>query len=171
MTVLEPVIGYLSTLKPGVKCTLTQVIEGAERPRKPVLRVMDRLVREGYLLEIEDDKIAPKYGEVGRCRRNPTWKLVSHPVYVNPKAPKRRTVRDRLWKAMRDKRRFTRKELMRIADCSLGSAENYTKLLEHHQVIRVISQYGNRKTYILAIRQPPKDRPLFAEVKKKNVRR
>ncbi len=167
MTVLEPVINYLTTLKKGVNITLTEVIGQAQRPRKPVLRVLDRLTREGFLDEISDEKIAPRFGEVGRCRRNPTWKLIDHPVYVNPKSPKRRTHRDRIWKAMRDKRKFTRKDLVRVTGCSMASVESYTKLLEYHGIIRVLFQYRNLKTYVLPTGKATVKRPIVREIKKK----
>ena len=65
MTVLEPVIEFLYGFEKDV-VSLSQLLSSVERPRKPILRVMDRLVREGNLIEVEDNKIANKYGQVGR---------------------------------------------------------------------------------------------------------
>lgn len=161
MTVLEPVVGFLTSYR-GDTVTLAAVITGADRPRKPVLRVLDRLVREGCLEEINDDPIANRYGESGRLKRNPTWRIIKKPIAVNPKSPKRRTVRDRIWSLIRARRRFTRKELVRLCQASLGSVEDFTQLLERHGYIKVIGKDGRQKVYMLVKDVGPK-RPVLAE--------
>lgn len=163
MTVLEPVTHLLTTWSKR-KITLQEAMEGSDRPRKPVLRVMDRLVREGYLEEIEDNKIPLKYGEFGCKRRNPTWRILSTPVYQNPKSPKRRTLRDRLWQIMRARRRFTRKELVRLSGASISSVEDYSSVLVNHGIIRVIGKDGRANVYLLIKDGGPK-RPVLREMK------
>jgi hypothetical protein len=164
MTVLEPVIQFLLDYKRKT-VTLTQVMDGAERPRKPVLRVMDRLVREGYLEEIEDNKIPPRLGECGRDRRNPTWKIITKPLLdIARPCPQKRTVRDRIWQLIRSRRRVTRAEIKRLASASLGSVEDFTQLLERDGYLRVIGKDGHQKVYLL-VKDPGPTRPVLKENK------
>ena len=189
MTVLEPVTRFLMGLEKGAKITLEQVILGAERPRLPVLRVMDRMVREGFLVEIEDmakelggrtrilgDTIPsfgghdpesnsrfgscpPKSGHVpqnshnyllgGRVKRNPVWKMVKKPLVVAVGRPRRRTVRDKLWTAIRMRRLFCRSELAAIAEVSVASVESYIRLLKANGYLRETGKNGREKVYLL----------------------
>ncbi len=160
MTVLEPVISFL--LKHGGRTVeLSAIIAGAERPRRAVLRVLDCLVREGYLTEIEDNKINPKYGEHRRCRRNPTWLINKKPLSERPEfIPKKRSNRDRIWQIIRMKRRFTRNDLEIISGVSRGSIDDYTKLLERQGVIRPIGKDSWSKVYLL-VKDFGVKRPLF----------
>lgn len=168
MTVLEPVIQFLMGYR-GKVVRLEQVISGADRPRKPVLRVMDRLVREGNLEEIADDKIQPAYGEVGRARRNPTWKIIEKPILEEflPK-PTRDTVRDKMWRLIRARRRFTRRELMRLSGASLGSCEDFTQLLKRDGYLRVTGKDSRQQVYML-VKDPGPKRPAIPEVKKEDA--
>ena len=162
MTVLEPVTRWLIYSKKKT-VTLDQVMEGADRPRKPVLRGMDRLVREGHAEEINDGKTALACGEVGRLRRNPTWKILTKPLSERPThPPKKRNIRDRIWKTIRDRRRFTRKEIRRLTGASIGSLEDFTQLLEYHGYIRKIGKDGREKVYILT-KNPGPTRPILKE--------
>lgn len=166
MTVLEPVIDWLITSK-RKKITLDQIIKGAGRPRKPVLRVMDRLVREGYAEEITNGKDALAYGEVGPMRRNPTWKILKKPLSSRPTHPtKERNIRDRIWKTIRDLRRFTRKQLKRLTGSPVGSIQGYTKLLEHHGYIRQIGKDCREKVFLL-VKNPGPTRPILKERSRK----
>lgn len=166
MTVLEPIIQYISSLT-RTRVNLQMVIEGADRPRKPVLRVMDRLVKEGYLVEIEDNKIPPKYGECGRDRRNPTWKIIKNPLVDDfvPR-PERNTDRDKMWRVIRAKRRFTKVELGRIACVEHDSCESYVCLLSYHKILRKLAKDGRRQVYMLVKDSGPK-RPVTPERKKR----
>lgn len=162
MTVLEPVVQFLMEY-PARKITLEQAMTGAERPRKPVLRVMDRLVREGYLEEIEDNKIAPMFGEVGCPRRNPSWRIVTKPLLeIAQRKPKRRTLRDKLWSLIRARRRFTRSELHRLSGVSKSSSDEYTKLLSRAGYLREIGKDGSEKVFVL-IKDPGPTRPMVKE--------
>lgn len=162
MTVLEPVVQFLQEYK-GKRISLEQAIAGAERPRKPVLRVMDRLVREGYLEEIEDNKIHPALGEVGRERRNPTWRIIVKPLpEIAQRQPERRTLRDRMWQLIRSRRRFTRTELQRLTGIGRHSCDDYTKLLAKNGYLREIGKDGHEKVYLL-IKDTGPQRPIVKE--------
>lgn len=169
MTVLEPVIGFLQTYC-RKSITLDQIIEGAERPRKPVLRVMDRLAKEGYLLETADSTIQRGYSQFGKDLRNPTWKILKKPLLVNfAPRPKKNALRDCMWRLIRARRRFTRRELSRLSGASQGSCGDYTKLLEKHGFLRVTGNDGHQKVFML-IKDPGPTRPATPEVKKHNVK-
>lgn len=165
MTVLEPVVAFLMKYK-GTQVTLEKVVKGADRPRKPVLRVMDRLVREGKLVEIGDDQ--EPTGDGGRTPRNPTWEIIEKPVLVAPR-PKRVTVRDRMWRLIRARRRFTRRELSRLSGSTLGSCEDFTKLLEKAGYLRILpGRDGHQKVYML-VKDPGPARPSVKEAKKNHA--
>lgn len=162
MTVLDPVITYLLGCKLGKRVSLNQVMTGADRPRRPVLRVMDRLVKDGYLLEIADNKESKSYGEGGPARRNPTWEVLSPPT-LKPRQPKRRTIRDRIWQAIRMKRRFSPPELASTSGVPEGSVRNYVKLLTRTGYLRVTGRDGIAQVYLL-IKDPGPQRPAIKEV-------
>ncbi len=149
MTVLEPVIHYILSLpKRRNIVRLPEVMAGADRPRKPVLRVLDSLVREGSLKEIADDPIPPQYNEFGRARRNPTWEIIRQPnIPVN--RPVRRTKRDRIWKAVRMKRRFTQAEIRMISGVSEGSVCDYIRKLVRVGCVRKIGKAERAVVYML----------------------
>lgn len=166
MTVLEPIIQYLSTL-PLSTITLKKITQGAGRPRKPVLRVMDRLAREGYLEEIADTPDPRVYRQYGRDLRNPTWKILKSPLLEDfvPR-PERNTDRDKMWRVIRAKRRFSKAELERIAEVKEGNCSSYVNLLLHHGFLRKIAKDGRQQVYLL-IKDPGPKRPVTPERKKK----
>lgn len=169
MTVLEPVIEFLMKFS-GKKVRLDQVMEGAERPRKPVLRVMDRLGREGNLEEIADDPVPPGPGVGGRLPRNPTWRIIEKPLLGNfVFKPGKVTLRDKMWRLIRARRRFTRSELIRLSGAKLGSCETYTKMLVRDGYLRQIGKDGHQLVYML-VKDPGPKRPVTPE-RKKNRRR
>ena len=168
MTVLDPVIEFLLSCKRKT-VSLAQVMTGADRPRRPVLRVMDRLAREGYLEEIKDEKVQTGERQCGPPRSNPLWRITARPLSARPSLPepKKRNLRDRLWKIIRMKRRFTRTDLETVSGVSRGSIEDFTQLLEQQGVLRFVGKDGYEKVYLL-IKDCGPQRPLFkgAEVKK-----
>lgn len=166
MTVLDPVLRYLSEC--GLRrVNLQQVIDGAERPRKPVLRVLDKLCREGFLKQVADEPIAPGLNECGPPRRNPTWSIVKSPV-ARPTGPEPRinTQRDRLWRVIRAKRYFTKADLAITAGVKPDTADNYVRLLERHNHVRRTGKDGGRVTYMLLTRSV--QRPLGMDGAKPN---
>lgn len=163
MTVLEPVLEWLvqNELK---KVTLAQLVENTGKPKKPVLRVMDKLVREGYADEVEDNKIQLRRGEFGKPRRNPTWKLNGKPLSERPtRRPKRQTKRDKIWTAIRRQRIFTRKAIARVSGVHITSVETYTRILEREGYLKVKGNDGQQKVYTLTKGLRDFTRPLLKE--------
>ena len=165
MTVLEPVVAFLQGCTRKT-VTLGQVVAGSDRPRRPVLRVMDRLVRDGYLEEIEDNPVRQDARVGGKSQRNPTWRILTRPVPEEfiPMAP-HVTMRDRMWRLIRAKRRFTLVEIMRLAASSEGAAKDFIELLAAHGFLRMIGKDGHRHVYML-IKDPGVKRPPTPEVRK-----
>jgi hypothetical protein len=165
--VLVPVVGYLLECK-GNMVTLDQVITGANRPRRPVLRVMDRLVREGYLQELSNEPKGKGYRDYGPERRNPSWEIIA-PPQLPRHSPKRRTIRDRIWAAIRMKRRFTVQDILFVTNEDEASVSLYLRMLVQGGYLRVVGKSGRANTYLLL---PSKDcgpkRPMLAEPRKKS---
>ncbi len=162
MTVLEPVIGWLIEADPGT-VTLSMVMKGSCRPRKPVLRVMDRLVREGYLEEIEDNKIPCRLGECGPERRNPTWKILEKPLSIPKNQAKRHTLRDKMWQLVRLHRHFTVVQIQRLSGSAYDTARLYIKMLERDGYVRKSGRDGGKVTWMLIKGHKQVDRPQTKE--------
>ncbi len=162
VTVMEPVIAWLMNCS-AKSVTLDQALEGSARPRKPVLRVMDLLVLEGYLEEVEDNKIPCRRGEFGVARRNPTWKILSKPLSMPKRQVKRWTLRDKMWQLIRSKRRFTVVQIQRLSGASYDTARLYIKMLERDGYVRKTGKDGSRGTWLLVRGHKQVDRPQTRE--------
>jgi len=148
MTVMEPVIAWLIICK-RTNVTLSRVMTGSNRPRKPVLRVLDRLVREGYLEEVQDNPTQRKYQQGGPDRRNPTWKILSKPLSIPKRQAKRRTLRDKMWQLIRTKRRFTVVQIQRLSGAAYDTVRIYVKMLERDGYVRKSGTDGSKITWLL----------------------
>lgn len=132
---------------------------------KPALRVMRKLAREGHLELIDEGKLFNnKKG--GVPAKNPTWEVVdrkSLPAVLEPKK-KPRSIRDRLWKAIRIKRIFLLKEIMKLADAKEATAMNYIKILERNRYVRKAGHREQRQgQHWQLIRDDGPDRPVLKE--------
>jgi hypothetical protein len=164
MTILEPLRGYIAR-RGLAHFSLAQAAEALDRPRRPLLRMLDTLTAEGYLILVKDEPVRPGLGERGPARRNPTWR-------VNPKknvakrprvqAPGGNTMRDKMWRLIRAQRRFTRSYLVRLVGCSAGSAEDFTALLEREGIIQRRGREGQENFYVL-VKDPGVKRPRISE--------
>ncbi|MDH4317192.1 MAG: hypothetical protein OEV64_02270 [Desulfobulbaceae bacterium] len=162
MTVMDPVIYYLLTC--GKKrVTLQDVVVGAERPRRPVLRVLDKLTRGGYLEEVAINLLPNKKGESGPQRQNPTWKIIGDLSDRPKQAPWRNTLQDKMWKLMRAKRYFTSNEIIITSGAHQKTVHDFFKKLEQAGYIRRTGKDGRFNTYMLTRDQV--QRPII-EVKK-----
>lgn len=148
MTVLDPVVLYLLTCGKK-KVTLEQVVAGVELERKPVLRVLDKLAREGYLEEIEDNKLPKGYAEPGPYVQNPTFTVVRDLTDRPGKRPvSKNSGRDKIWRAIKQLRRgFTRSDLVRLTGVSWAAVEDYTWLLQRDGYIKVVGKLGRKNKY------------------------
>lgn len=149
MTLLEPILHYLTTC--GLKViTLQDVTDGSGRDRRQVLRVLDKLAGEGYLAEIEDNREHLKAGESGPPRRNPTWKILQDlDARPKPNPPRKNTNRDKIWRLIRAKHRFTKPELVVASGAKPNMVDQYVRLLERNGYVRRTGKDGSLVTYML----------------------
>lgn len=147
------VVEFLRSILVGREVSLKDVAHATERPRKPILRVMDKLAKDRIVEQVRDEREHLRLGQYGPKRRNPVWRVLKKPDLSHPKSPKRRTVRDRIWKAMRDKKQFTREDLQRTSGAGAASVAKYCLELEKAGIIKVQAVYRLKKTYVL----PPKN--------------
>ena len=148
MTVMDPVIYYLLTCEKK-RVTLHEVMEQAERPRRPVLAVLDKLTCEGYLLKVKEKLIPAAGGLHGRPRRNSTWKIVGDLSNRPKTTPRRNTMRDKLWKLIRAKRYFTSRELEVSSGAGNRTVTMYLNILNKSGYIRRTGKDGKFFTYML----------------------
>ena len=164
MSILEPIREFLAKYK-GREVTLEQVLAAIDRPRLPVLQMLDQLTAEGYLVETSDS--APVLGLSSPFRRDPTWE-VNHEKDISKRPQvkiKPYNLRDKMWKAIRAKRRFTRGNLVVLTSCSRGSSESFTLHLERGKFIRRTGKEGIEILWLL-IKDPGPKRPKIKEEKK-----
>lgn len=166
MTILDPLRQWIVD-RQGRRFSLATAVAELARPRLPILRALDILAREGYLVEVKDEPIPAKLGEHGPPRRNPTWKInkkmnvAKRPAVQNPR---RNTMRDKMWRLIRAQRRFTRANLERLAGSSRGGVKDFTDLLEREHYIRRIGKDGADVLYLL-VKDCGPSRPQIRESK------
>ncbi|MDD2467166.1 MAG: helix-turn-helix transcriptional regulator [Desulfobulbus sp.] len=151
MTVLDPVVLFLLT-SDRKKVTLDEVVAGVELERKPVLRVLDKLTREGYLEEVEDNKLPKGYADPGPYVQNPTFAVIGDLTERATKRPiSKNTGRDKIWRAIKQlKLGFTRSDLVRLTGSTRAAVDDYTKMLQRDGIIKVVGKSGHQHRYNLS---------------------
>ncbi len=132
---------------------LAEVVEVSDCPRRPVMRVLDRLVRDGFLALASDERVqADQMGEVyGPKRRNPTYDVVRDiRLHRAHQAKSRVTCRDKLWSTLRAVRRTTISHLVRLTGCGTDTCREYLLLLLAHGYVRQAGRDGLEKIWVLA---------------------
>lgn len=148
MTLLESVI---VCLRGQMTVRLSELVSCAGHDRRQVLRVLDKLAREGWLQQIGDEPEPPKLGEMGPYRRNPTWRVVKDPAGRPPKnRPRPASQRSKLWRLIRAKHRFTKTDLATTAGANPASVDEYVRELEQAGYVRRTGKDGALVTYICA---------------------
>jgi len=147
MTMLETVIGCLQGQR---TVRLDDLVACAGHERRQVLRVMDKLAREGYLAEIGSDTQQPQRGEMGPHRRNPTWRIIKDPgKRPQPNRPRNNSLRSKLWRLIRAKRRFTKSELSLCSGVSTATTDEYVRDLERAGYVRATGKDGHCTVFML----------------------
>lgn len=138
--------------------------------RKQVLRVMDKLTRLGYLIKTQE-KLVKKSWDThgGRRMRLPTWEINTARILDVGKIVKRKpnSVRDKIWRGIRIKRKFTPKELAEFVGASYDVICDYLRILEYHQVIHRKPNMGKFKEFLL-LTDPGPIRPVLPEISNKD---
>ncbi|NMC49449.1 MAG: hypothetical protein GYA47_08505 [Desulfovibrio sp.] len=134
------------------RVALAEVVEASGCPRRPVLRVLERLVREGWLALASDERVpAGQMGEVyGPKRRNPTYDVVrDFRLHRAHQARGRVTCRDKLWGTLRSVRRTTISNMTRLTGCAEDTCREYLLLLVAHGYVRQSGKDGREKIWAL----------------------
>lgn len=132
------------------KVTLTEVVDASGCPRRPVLRVLDRLCREGFLTLVEDIREYPAPGESGPKRRNPLYQVLRDlRLHRANQAKGRVTCRDKIWSTLRTVRRATLSDLQRLTGCDEGVCREYVHALVEHGYVRPVGKFGREKVWAL----------------------
>ena len=135
-----------------VSVSLPQVMEGLpDLPRRPVLRVLDRLRREGDLEILEEALVRAAPGEYGRKRRTPTWRIVRDPRLRRDYQIKSRvTCRDKLWSTLRCLHRgAAMSELCRLTGCGEDVVRDYLLILVRDGYVAARGKIGREKAWML----------------------
>ena len=130
---------------------LTDITDATDLPRRPVLRILDKLCRQGYLNLLDDEeRVRLRGGEYGPARRNPQYEVLRDLADRKCRKPKRGdTGRDKIWRTIRALRRFTRTDLERLTGCPRKTIDHYVRMLDLHGFIRSARNVGHEKFYTL----------------------
>lgn len=144
--ILRPVLAFVSTRR---RFGLTDAVKATGLARRPVLRVLDRLTAQGYLVITKED-VEPRDGRkvYGKDLRAPRYEVIKD-VSQHKGLKKSNTCRDQIWRTVRNLRRFTRTDLARLTDCAPSAIEDYTRLLARHEIIRAVGKRSRETLYIL----------------------
>ena len=161
---LKPIVEFLSGYrKKNVTLNLTVYQTGIES--KPALRVMRKLAREGLLELIDEGRIIFGH-KVGVHIKSPAWRILDRKALADRLNSRktRRSIRDRLWKAIRIKRIFLLKDIMELADAKEATAMNYIKILERNRYVRKAGRREQRQgQHWQLIRDDGPERPVLKE--------
>lgn len=129
---------------------LLQRLPGFERIR--VLRVLDRLCREGDLELIREEKVRPVGRKSGPAQRSPTWRIIRDPrLRRDAQAKARVTCRDKVWGTLRGlrPRATTISEIVRLSGCEEQTVRESIKALEAGGFVKARGKIGREKGWIL----------------------
>jgi len=136
---------------------LIQAVDALGIDRRKVLRVLDKLTREGFLEITKTAYQRPIKDEVGPARRNPKFKRIQDISARKPARPE--CARDKIWRTLRHLRKATRSDLTRLTGCHPKTVEDYTLLLEQYGFIKAIGKTVNQEKVWLLINNDGPKRP------------
>ncbi len=90
--------------------------------------------------------------------------LVLKRYKVSNSKGKKTTGRDKMWRVMRIKRRFTRIDIKRLTELPITSVETYFNILISHGYLRKIGKDGRADVFML-IKDPGPKRPVLRKHK------
>jgi|GEM_PF-2234315 len=139
--------------RPACRVSLADVVSTSGCPRRPVLRVLDRLAREGWLEIMSEERVpAEATGETfGPARRNPTYQVVKDiRLHRAHQVRTRISCRDKIWTTLRTLRSATVADLQRLTGCAYEAVQDYIKVLRRHGIVKSGAKVaGNEKAYVL----------------------
>ena len=134
-------------LEPGPCLTVDEMVERCDLPRRSVAEACAGLVRRGWVDRLEQGcfTLSPE----GRRALAAGETIVSGPIgplTVRARRPKRRTIRDKMWSAIRIARKFDLARLEEIAGATAANAQRFVVALA-------------RAGYLAELRRRPGDAP------------
>lgn len=160
----QKVIAAIETLKGFFKADKVAAATGLTR--KQALRVLDRLTREGYL-KCKTKRLPKMKGQAGLPLRDPTWIKAKGRTPQKRAVEKRkpRTMRDKIWKAVRIRTIFTQTDIVQLTGCNRHAVVDYIRILAAHGVIRKLDKSRQGRHWQLIKNNGP-CRPVLSEVAK-----
>jgi hypothetical protein len=159
MGVLKSVISYINS-RPRPTFCLDEVLSATGLPRKPTLRALNLLEREGYLDTLAIDYHEQPAGVGGQRPKNPCWKVTRDPKERPTGRILRECGRARMWRLIRAKKFFTKHDLVIFSGAAAASVDDYVRILAEHGYIRATGKDGRRTVYMLTARNQVNYPPL-----------
>jgi hypothetical protein len=136
--------------------------------RRKCLRALRGLAQDGYL-ELLDQGNQPGGHRManGPTLKNPKFRVARNPAERRHRRPKKDCKRDKIWRVVRQVRRFTTADLIRQCEgiAGSGAVQDFVALLRRRGYLQVDEILGRRKILVLAD-DPGPNRPNILERKK-----
>ena len=143
----KPTKAVINILSHRKRFCLADVVETTGLDRRKLLRVLEKLRKEGYLVILDEEHIRAVYKEMGPARRNPRYKLIKDVSGRRTKRPDNK--RDMIWRTLRHLRKTTCSNLVRITGCNERTVGDYIRKLASDGYVRSMGRYGKEKVWIL----------------------
>jgi hypothetical protein len=152
----------------GSMISMERVIEKTGMEHKPLIRIMRKLERKGFLEKVKERTEPSREGVNYNPRRYPTWKITGREPLKTAfiKRNGRGQVRDRIWKSMRmlstTRIVFQVTNVVTLCGEKRDSVVDWILILEHAGYLRSISRDRTGKYWQL-IKNPGPVRPRVGE--------
>lgn len=147
------------------RVALAEVVEASGCPRRPVMRVLDRLGREGWLRLAEEARERLRLGEFGPHRRNPTYEVLRDiRLHRSYQVRARVSCRDKIWSTLRTVKRSTPSNLERLTGCCARAVADYLRILRSFGYVRETGKDSHEKVWAL-VKDPGARRPETPETR------
>lgn len=134
-------------LAPGPCLTVDEMVERTDYPRRSVVEACACLVRRGWVDRLERGCFTLSIeGRAALARGEVVASGPIGPLTVRARRPKRRTIRDKMWSAIRIARKFDLGRLQEITGASRANAQRFVLALA-------------RAGYLAELRREPGDAP------------
>lgn len=156
----KPTSAVSSFLLKHKRFFLNDVVAATGIERTKLLRVLEKLRKEGILKTIGEGNVRPARGENGPFRRNPRYERIKG-LALRPKKQRPVYERDKIWRTIRFLRRLKRSDLIRLTGCNENTISVYTRKLVIHGYLKELGRSGREKVFFLINDTGPK-RPMIA---------
>lgn len=147
--------------------TLTHIVEATGIERRRVRHYLERLKCEGHIARLSETEFTRRL--VGGIRKEIHYTVrasLRDRLHGLENIPVSSEARDRIWRAIRHMRRFTKRELAVVTGVKLNSVNSFTRLLQQAGYIK----HSGDSIWVLLKDNGPQ-RPSIKETKKRGDRR